>query len=438
MSLSIGIGLSASGQPSLPTQSVASLVVTGLEAGSAALGQHGSIAAQLTDGASIVSYLWGSTAGGSQFGTAPNPSDFTTSAGGQLHLQASTAAATYTAIVPIEEAASPPASAPVLTFLVYDDEADIWSFQSDTPSQGAYIWARQLLAQPVAGPDGAGGWSAGVEEQGNLSVAAYGEDVSVPTTGTSGETYRLCLYQRVAGEDSNVITVDYIEGAPVAMPPVLQTTTEVIAGASNDATSYAGTLSAQAGADRALIIFVNALASNNDPLTLGVTVGGVEAVSIGVNPAPFILTMPAAFLMLESDIPSGPQPLVVTASANLRACSVTVMEFEGVNQTSAVGPAVFGETGGTALTSTVVTQSDQSLVFAGLVGRVINSTNAPVLSADLGTVAYAGQTGTAGNSDCFFVGSVLTPGAAGPHAITLSQDGNTTQLRTVAFEILGV
>jgi hypothetical protein len=80
---------------------IVTVLMTGLSAARALPGQHGTIGAAFSDGAAIETYRWGAALNGNDYGTGPNPSDFTAQAGGVLHLRVTRAGRTYRSSAPI-------------------------------------------------------------------------------------------------------------------------------------------------------------------------------------------------------------------------------------------------------------------------------------------------------------------------------------------------
>ncbi len=89
-----------------PRSTITTIIVsiTGLQNGKACIDEHASISAVMSDASTITAYKWGSTSGGSEYGTGANPTDFEASDGGLLYLEATTAAGTFSATTPVRYA----------------------------------------------------------------------------------------------------------------------------------------------------------------------------------------------------------------------------------------------------------------------------------------------------------------------------------------------
>lgn len=87
--------------------------ITGLTSGAAQVGDHASIGAVMVSGDPISSYAWGSTPGGSEYGTGPNPTDYTASDGGTLYLDVVSGGQTFSTSAPVRYALAVNTVAPV-------------------------------------------------------------------------------------------------------------------------------------------------------------------------------------------------------------------------------------------------------------------------------------------------------------------------------------
>lgn len=91
----------------------------------------------------------------------------------------------------------------------YDNGSELWIVLTTAPGAGNWHWCRQDPVEAAAVPDGSGGWTGTILESGTLAVGVSGEALSIPEHGITGTQYRLCLYQRVSNDDSNVLTQTY-------------------------------------------------------------------------------------------------------------------------------------------------------------------------------------------------------------------------------------
>lgn len=109
---------------------------------------------------------------------------------------------------------NPPA--PVISIDAFDDSTDTFNLRSTQFNAGAWIFSRTVQTETLT-PDGAGGFQGGaVLQSGSLAVGAENSQTVFPTNGTDGQPYRIHIYQRVAGVDSNIVSQDYVEGVPSA------------------------------------------------------------------------------------------------------------------------------------------------------------------------------------------------------------------------------
>lgn len=106
MALNLSLGVSIG---SISTSSIGEVAIrvtiTGLTGGVAQIGTHATIGAVMSDGSTITAYKWGSTSGGSQYGTGSAPTDFAAGDEGALHLTATAGGVDYTRSAAIRYAA---------------------------------------------------------------------------------------------------------------------------------------------------------------------------------------------------------------------------------------------------------------------------------------------------------------------------------------------
>lgn len=116
----------------------------------------------------------------------------------------------------------PSGNAPSISLVIFDDTTDAIRLTTDQPGVGQWHWARYPAGTSGITADGAGGWTVSPQEAGTLAVGAA--EPSIPETGTTGVQYVLALYQRVSGEDSNVLTISYTADntAPVLSAPLVE------------------------------------------------------------------------------------------------------------------------------------------------------------------------------------------------------------------------
>lgn len=100
MRLSIGLRLG-----STALAGGVSVSINGLSSGQAVVGTHASITMSVSEG-TITARKWGSTSGGSEYGTGTNPTDFTAGLGSPLYATATVDGEDYTTSALIVSAAS--------------------------------------------------------------------------------------------------------------------------------------------------------------------------------------------------------------------------------------------------------------------------------------------------------------------------------------------
>ena len=96
-----------------------------------------------------------------------------------------------------------------------DDATDTWGVSSDQTG-GSLHWARVASGDDAPVANGSGGWTGPVLESG--TVAYTGGPLDIDASGTTGTAYKLAVYHRNNGLDSDVLATVYIADntAPVS------------------------------------------------------------------------------------------------------------------------------------------------------------------------------------------------------------------------------
>ena len=91
------------GRFSAGVSSTYSVTITGLTDGEARPGDHATIGFTTDPVGGTITQKWGSTSGGSQFGTGANPTDYSASVGGLLYLEVTRNSEVVNETAPIRE-----------------------------------------------------------------------------------------------------------------------------------------------------------------------------------------------------------------------------------------------------------------------------------------------------------------------------------------------
>ena len=213
-SISLGLGLGTQGVAEAAALSVS---ITGLTSGVARPGNV--LGATMSDGGQILSYRWGSTPGGTEFGTGPAPSDFAAADGANLYIEATSSEGVFLSVAPVRYAA------PSLIGQVPDQHL----FQG-TPMQAldlsSYVSGQSLsytLVNPealVAGLSLSGAVLAGTPTGYNVDQTDYDARLIHIDAHNSGGAVRLTFEVAVeAGTDSPVLTlISAADGARTIRP----------------------------------------------------------------------------------------------------------------------------------------------------------------------------------------------------------------------------
>ena len=90
--------------------------------------------------------------------------------------------------------------------MTIDDATNTWGVVSDQTG-GALHWSRLDREDPTPSANGTGGWTGAVLESGTLPYT--GGPLEIDDGGTTGTVYKLAVYHRNNGRDSNVLGTVY-------------------------------------------------------------------------------------------------------------------------------------------------------------------------------------------------------------------------------------
>lgn len=299
---------------------------------------------------------------------------------------------------------------PTITSESFNGATVAWQVTTDMPNAGNWHWARILADAPTPTPDGAGGWATAVLESGTVAVGTNGTNYSIPTTGASGETYKLALYQRVATSDSNVLMQIYTESSGATGIGKATEAALVLNTGDNRATYTTGGFTAKGGPNNCLVLQIAAM--TNVPFNPGNTVVTYAGQPCAIARADGVADTSSveagtvlAYLMNPPTTAAAAATITFKDSSNgnatMRGCAVSIMELSGIDATAPVG-AQAGDSSpaGMDLNIDLTPSTDGS--WAVVATAALGNAGTSLAPTPDTTTLFTGETGTSGYNDTLF------------------------------------
>lgn len=180
---------------------------------------------------------------------------------------------------------SPESTVPKISSLQFNQNGNLWQVSTDHIALGAWHWVRQSPQEPNAVPDGNGGWTGNVLEQGSMPATQSLDTIGLPSS-TVAEAHKFLLYQRYQQVDSNVIDV-----SPSVEIEAFQLSDVLSAG--TDRGGRLGVTTQVAGGTLYWVTSTSANVPSQEQVVFGSNADGSEAIDAGLTPVPIAGSQPA-------------------------------------------------------------------------------------------------------------------------------------------------